>query len=169
MGFLALFYDIHNIKTDKHYLITVFIWDFRLFLPKTHQENTDKYYLITAIYLEFFAFLPLIRSKNPDKAIIYRNSYLGHPLNLYIYFFSEDTASQSKICSFPLRYSDSITTFMSVNSLPYCTIFTGTNRFPNSMPVEPFQQSHLQHQVICLKIIIERATGFTKVIDTYHI
>ena len=79
---------------------------FPTFFTETHRENADKYYLITAIYLEFFAFLPLIRAKNPDKAIIYRNSYLGHPLNLSVYFFSGDTASQSKICSFPLRYSD---------------------------------------------------------------
>ena len=65
---------------------------FLTFFAGTRHENTDKYYLITAIYLEFFAFLPLIRAKNPDKAIIYRNSYLGHPLNLSIYFFSEDIA-----------------------------------------------------------------------------
>ncbi len=65
---------------------------FLIFFAGTHHGNTDKYYLITAIYLEFFAFLPLIQPKNPDKTIIYSNSYLGHPLNLSIYFFSGDIA-----------------------------------------------------------------------------
>ena len=40
-----------------------------------------------------------------------------------------------------------------------CMIFRQNNSFlPDSMPVEPFQQSHLQHQVVRLKVVVEHAT-----------